>query len=315
MMMHDEENPEGNDPEKDHPEKDDPEKDYPARAAIESGLYVVATPIGNLGDLSPRARSILASVDWIAAEDTRVTRRLFSTADGSSAPHGRLIALHAHNERMQGERVVGLLQGGARVALVSDAGTPAISDPGARVVRAARDAGCKVFAVPGPNAAIAALSVSGLEPAAFTFCGFLPATGQARRHAIEALRNAPGALVFYESPHRVVECLADLCAILGGDRTVVLSRELTKLFESVHLCRLDAAVGWLESDANHRRGEFVVIVDAPAQAVAAEDVETERVLAALLAELPASRAAHVAARLCRVERDHAYRLALAMKSR
>jgi 16S rRNA (cytidine1402-2'-O)-methyltransferase len=286
----------------------------PARpATVSSGLYVVATPIGNLGDLSPRARSILESADWIAAEDTRVTRKLFSA--GAAAPRGRMLPLHAHNEHAQSERVVELLRGGATIALVSDAGTPAISDPGSVVVRAARKAGQPVFAVPGPNAAIAALSVSGLAPAAFLFCGFLPATGERRRAAIEAVRHAAAALVFYESPHRIVETVGDLCAVLGGMRTGVIARELTKLFESVHACPLADAVAWLEADADHRRGEFVLVVDEPAEAPAAGDVETERVLSELLAELPASRAAHVASRLCGVPRDHAYRLALALKSR
>ena len=226
-----------------------------------------------------------------------------------------MLPLHAHNERAQAERIVELLRGGATIALVSDAGTPAISDPGAGVVRAARLAGQPVFAVPGPNAAIAALSVSGLEPSAFLFCGFLPATGERRRSAIEAVRHVPAALVFYESPHRVVESLGDLCALLGGSRIVVVARELTKLFESVHVCPLSDAVGWIEADADRRRGEFVLVVDQPGEAPAAGDVETERVLAELLAELPASRAAHVASRLCGVPRDHAYKLALALKSR
>ncbi|MBC7781201.1 MAG: 16S rRNA (cytidine(1402)-2'-O)-methyltransferase [Proteobacteria bacterium] len=290
-------------------------RDDPVRLAVEAGgLYVVATPIGNLGDLSPRARAVLGAVDWIAAEDTRVTRKLFAHAN-DVVPRGRMLALHAHNERAQGERIVALLQSGATVALVSDAGTPAISDPGAAVVHAARDAGGKVFAVPGPNAAIAALSVSGLALDTFTFCGFLPSTGSARRSAIETLRGAPGALVFYESPHRVVECIDDLCNGLGGARPVVIARELTKLFESVHRCRLDEAAAWLAADADHRRGEFVLIVDAPGQAPAAADIETERVLVELLAELPVSRAAHVAARVCGVDRAHAYRLALALKKR
>lgn len=226
-----------------------------------------------------------------------------------------MLPLHAHNERAQAGRIVELLQAGATVALVSDAGTPAISDPGSVVVRAARQAGQAVFAVPGPNAAIAALSVSGLSPAAFLFCGFLPATGERRRGAIEAVRHAPAALVFYESPHRIVETVADLCSVLGGARTLVMARELTKLFESVHDCPLADAVAWLDADPDHRRGEFVLIVDEPAQAPPAGDVETERVLSELLAELPASRAAHVASRLCGVPREHAYRLALALKSR
>jgi 16S rRNA (cytidine1402-2'-O)-methyltransferase len=278
------------------------------------GLYVVATPIGNLGDLSPRARAVLEAVDWIAAEDTRVTRNLFAALQ-APMPRARLLALHAHNERAQGERVVELLREGAAVALVSDAGTPAISDPGAALVRAARDADCRVFAVPGPSAVAAALSVSGIECTTFTFCGFLPAASAARRAAIDALRHAPGALVLYEAPHRIVASLTDLAERLGGERRVAIARELTKLFESVHVCRLDQAVAWLEADADNRRGEFVLIVEPAAAAAPGSQIEVERVLAELLPELPVSRAAHSAARLTGTARDDAYRLALAMKAR
>ncbi len=281
----------------------------------ESGaLYVVATPIGNIGDLSARARAVLENVDWIAAEDTRVTRRLFAAAQ-APAPRARLLALHAHNESAQATRVTALLAAGASVALVSDAGTPAISDPGAELVRAVRAGGHPVYAVPGPNAAIAALSVSGIDCSTFTFAGFLPAARGARRSAIEALRHAPGALVLHEAPHRVVECCVDLCDVLGGERRLFVARELTKLFESQHACRLAEAAAWLEADADRRRGEFVLIVEASAQPASPAQIGVERVLAELLPVLPASRAAQVASRLTGVTREEAYRLALAMQGR
>jgi 16S rRNA (cytidine1402-2'-O)-methyltransferase len=277
---------------------------------------VVATPIGNLGDLSPRARSILEAADWIAAEDTRVTRKLFSA--GAPAPRGRMLPLHAHNEHAQAERIVELLRGNAMVALVSDAGTPAISDPGATVVRAARLAGQPVFAVPGPNAAIAALSVSGLEPSAFLFCGFLPATGERRRGAIDAVRHVPAALVFYESPHRVVEAMADLCTVLGGSRTVVIARELTKRFEELASMPLAQAPGWLTADSHREQGEYVVIVSAPEVVASAElDLEGAAVidawLDALLESVSVRDAARIAAKATGLPRDTLYARALSRK--
>jgi len=268
-------------------------------------LFVVATPIGNLGDLSPRARETLATVDLIAAEDTRHSRRLLEHF-GIRRP---LVALHEHNERERCERLIERLQAGESVALISDAGTPLISDPGYRLVRAAREAGVPVVPVPGPSALIAALSVAGLPTDRFVFEGFLPAKAQARRSRLQALANEPRTLVFYESSHRIQAMLADLAEILGSDREAVLARELTKQFEQIEGGRLDHLCQWLDADENHRRGEFVVLV-AGAPAVEEEAGEVQRILEILLRELPVKRAAAVAAELTGRRRNELYRLAL-----
>ena len=218
-------------------------------------LYVVATPIGNLSDVTQRAIATLGAVHVVFAEDTRHTRGLL-------AHHGiaaKLAALHEHNEREAARELVRHLESGHDVALVTDAGTPAISDPGAHAVAAARTAGFEVVPIPGANAAIAALSVAGL-PGPFAFVGFLPPKSAARRKALEAWREFPHTLVLYEAPHRILECVEDLVRVLGAGRTVVLARELTKAFETVHTCTLGEARGWLEADPNRTRGEFVVTV-------------------------------------------------------
>lgn len=281
-----------------------------AREVEPGALYVVATPIGNLGDISLRARSVLEQVDCIAAEDTRVTRRLFS----HGAPRARLLALHAHNERTQLARIVERLREGETVALVSDAGTPGISDPGSRLVEAVHDAGLPVRAVPGPSAVMAALSVCGLDIARFTFCGFLPASRAARRRALGELGAAPGALVFLEAPHRVCASVADLADVLGGDRRIAIARELTKRFESVHRCPLAAAAEWLAGDPDRVRGEFVLVVEADAAPASGDEALARRLADALRDELPPARAASVIARVAGVDREQAWRLALAARS-
>lgn len=274
---------------------------------------MVATPLGNLGDITLRALEILRAVDLIAAEDTRTTANLL-------AHHGikaRLLALHQHNEARAADKLLAALAAGESVALVSDAGTPAISDPGALVVARVLEAGFRVTPIPGANAAIAALSAAGMAETAFLFYGFLPAKAAARRKTLEALRGLPHTLVFYEAPHRIAECIDDLAAALEPARTVVLARELTKLFESIHRCRLDEAAAWLAADDKHRRGEFVLIVSgAPrgqgrggAQAVL--DAQSERVLALLASELPPAKAAKLAAAITGVPRDVLYAHALA----
>jgi len=278
---------------------------------VERGtLYVVATPIGNLGDLSVRARSVLDQVDCIAAEDTRVTRRLFA----GGAPRARLTALHAHNEHARLQRIVGELREGASVALVSDAGTPGISDPGSRLVDAAHEAGLPVRVLPGPSSVMAALSICGLDIARFTFCGFLPATRAARRRALSTLGAAPGALVFLEAPHRVLESVPDMAEVLGGERRVAIARELTKRFESVHRCRLDAAADWLAGDPDRVRGEFVLVVEADSTPPTGDEALARRLAEALAGELPPARAAGVIARTSGVDREQAWRLALAARS-
>ncbi|MFZ2269770.1 MAG: 16S rRNA (cytidine(1402)-2'-O)-methyltransferase [Azonexus sp.] len=272
-----------------------------------AALYVVPTPLGNLADLTRRAEEILRTVPWVAAEDTRHSGPLLKQL-GSQA---RTLPAHQHNEHEAAERIVAKLRAGEAVALISDAGTPGISDPGARVVAAVRAAGCKVVPLPGPCAATTALSASGLLDEHFLFYGFLPAKGGQRRQALEDLRAHPYALVFYEAPHRVLETVADLAAVLG-ERTLVIGRELTKMFESIHSCPLGEALDWLKGDANRQRGEFVLMVSgAP---VGGDDGEGERVLKLLLAEgLPVKQAAKLASAITGAAKNALYERALALK--
>ena len=273
-------------------------------------LYVVATPIGNLGDISARALAVLAQADLVAAEDTRTTGHLL-------AHHGivaKLVALHEHNERERAAELVARMQAGKSIALVSDAGTPGISDPGALLVARAMQAGITICPIPGANAAIAALSAAGLAAPHFLFYGFLPVKPAGRRAALEELRELPYALVFYEAPHRVTECVADLAATLGGERDIVIARELTKLFEAIHRCRLDEAGAWLAADPNRQRGEFVLIVSgAPQRQQEGLPAEAERVLRMLLAELPLKQSAALAAAITGARKNELYERALALR--
>jgi 16S rRNA (cytidine1402-2'-O)-methyltransferase len=283
-------------------------------AATSGELYVVATPIGNLSDLSERALQTLKIVDVIAAEDTRLTRGLLSHAGIGT----RLIAVHEHNERDASAGIVKLLGEGKHVALVSDAGTPGISDPGALVVRAAREAGFRVTPIPGACALIAALSASGMGEHGFSFAGFLPAKKTERRARLEALKPRDETLVFYESPHRIEESIADLRDVLGGERRVMLAREITKKFEQLHLCTLAEAVDWLADDEDHRRGEFVLVVANPStgadfEAKTAEDALLERTLAVLCNELPLKQAVALAVKLTGARRNVAYAMALKLR--
>jgi 16S rRNA (cytidine1402-2'-O)-methyltransferase len=273
-------------------------------------LYVVATPIGNLSDISQRALSILASAGLVAAEDTRVTAHLLAH-HGISA---KLVALHQHNEAGRSADLIARMAGGLDVALVSDAGTPGISDPGALLVAQARKAGIAICPIPGANAAIAALSAAGMAEPHFLFCGFLPAKPAARKKALQALREAPHALVFYEAPHRVIECVADLRAVLGGERDIVLARELTKLFESIHRCPLEEAGAWLEAEANRQRGEFVLVVSgAPARGAEDLPAEAGRVLGLLLETLPLKQAVALAADITGERKNELYARALVLR--
>lgn len=277
--------------------------------SIEPGaLYVVATPIGHRDDLSPRARAVLAGVTLVAAEDTRHTGRLLA-AFGIDVP---LVSLHEHNERARIPGLLARLRAGSSVALVSDAGTPGISDPGYPLVVAAHESGIAVVAVPGPSAVATALSVAGQPTDRFVFEGFLPARAKARRARLEALAHEPRTLVLYESAHRVAASLADLVAAFGGERPATLARELTKAFETVRRATLAELAEWVAGDPDQRRGEIVlVIAGAPARPAGADGPGLEAVLDALLAELPPARAAAVAARLTGVTRRAAYRAALA----
>jgi len=265
-------------------------------------LHVVATPIGNLDDLSPRALRTLREVAVIAAEDTRHTQQLLA-ANGA---RGHLVALHEHNEAHQIDALLARLRAGEDVALVSDAGTPLISDPGFRLVRAARAAGIEVSPVPGPCAAIAALSVAVLPSDRFVFEGFLPAKAGARRDRLQALASESRSLVFYESAHRIEESLADMSVGFGAERRAVLARELTKRFETVLDGTLAELVQRVANDPDQRRGEFVVIVDGAGEHVDAALREGRRVYAKLAEHLPPSTAARVAAELTGAPRKALY---------
>ncbi|MBI5006637.1 MAG: 16S rRNA (cytidine(1402)-2'-O)-methyltransferase [Nitrosomonadales bacterium] len=280
-----------------------------AKQKLECALYVVATPIGNLSDITLRALEVLGAADTVAAEDTRNTRHLLQHHGISDA---RLLALHQHNERGAAEKVISLLQQGQHVALVTDAGTPAVSDPGAVLVEAVRAAGFRVTPIPGASAAITALSASGLSAPHFLFYGFLPNKSGARRTVLQTLVEHPYTLVFYEAPHRILECTEDLQAVLGDERDIVFAREITKLFESIHRCKLGEAMAWLNSDANNQRGEFVLLVSG-AQARAGLDADTEKTLSLLLEELPLKQAVQLAVKISGGNKNELYQRALVLK--
>jgi 16S rRNA (cytidine1402-2'-O)-methyltransferase len=274
-------------------------------------LYVVATPIGNLEDISARALRILREVSLIAAEDTRHSARLMAHF-GIGTP---LAACHEHNERSEEGRFLGVLGDGKDVALISDAGTPLISDPGFRLVRAARAAGFRVVPVPGACALIAALSAAGLASDRFVFEGFLPAKSAARRARLQLLQEEPRTLILYEAPHRLLDCLSDLAEIFGKARPAVLARELTKTYETLKGLALGELRDWVQADPNQQRGECVLVVggwEAP-EGDEAVDAQTLRVLDLLLGELPVKRAAALAAEITGVRKNLLYQLALERK--
>ena len=267
---------------------------------------MVATPIGNLGDITARALDVLARADMIAAEDTRNTRAMLRHFGIAT----RLIALHEHNERRSAAEVVRWISEGSAVALVSDAGTPAVSDPGAHLVAAVREQGHRVFPVPGPSALTAALSASGISHDGVVFAGFLPVKGAERRAKLAALAAGPWAIALFEAPHRIAATLGDLHEALG-DRDIVIAREITKKFETITRIRLAEAKSWVEADDDRRRGEFVLVIEGrppPAQGTDPRDV-----LAALLAELPLKQAVALAAKITGARRNELYRMALDMK--
>jgi 16S rRNA (cytidine1402-2'-O)-methyltransferase len=274
-----------------------------------STLYVVATPIGNVTDITLRALHLLALADVVACEDTRKTGALLARFGMNK----QMLAAHQHNEREVAERLVARLQAGERVALVSDAGTPAVSDPGARIVDAVRAAGFRVLPLPGPSAAVAALSASGLVNDRFYFVGFLPAKAKQRETALAQLARVPATLVFYEAPHRIDDCVQALADAFEPARQVVFARELTKLFEEVHRCPLGEAMAWLKGDANRERGEFVVLVEGAPEQTDAADAEAERILQILLAECSVKQAANLAAQITGLKKNALYERALRMK--
>ena len=274
-------------------------------------LYVVATPIGNLGDITLRALETLKTVDVIAAEDTRHSAGLLSHFGIIK----KLIAVHEHNERQAAEKLLTQLNAGENIALVTDAGTPGISDPGALVVDIVRKAGVKVIPIPGASAVVAALSASGITQNGFLFHGFLPASGAARRKVLESLKMQTVTLAFYEAPHRIVESIIDMTTMLGGERRITFARELTKTFETIYSCLLDQAENWLKNDINQQRGEFVLLVESEAVKPAeAFSEETVRILKLLLADLPLTQAVKLAAEITKVKKNDLYELALTFKN-
>ena len=274
---------------------------------MEPGLYVVATPIGNLGDITRRALEVLANVAFIAAEDTRVTRALLHHFGVGT----RLVALHEHNEMRAAQAVVDAIAAGNAVALVSDAGTPAVSDPGTTVVQRVREAGHRVIPVPGASALTAAICASGIAFDGIVFAGFLPVKGAARRERLHALAAGPWAIALFESPHRIAATLEDLHAALG-ERDVVIAREITKKFETIARVPLATARAWIEADPDRGRGEFVLVIEGRA-VEAVHAVDPHAVLDTLLEELPVKQAVALAVRITGAPRNALYAAALARK--
>jgi 16S rRNA (cytidine1402-2'-O)-methyltransferase len=277
-------------------------------------LYVVATPLGNLRDVTLRALDVLGSADVVAAEDTRVTAVLLQHYGIGTRP----IALHEHNELRQVAKIVELLRAGKSVALVSDAGTPAVSDPGARLVAAIREVGIAVVPIPGANAAVTAISTAGLVADRFVFLGFLPTAAKARRELLASVERLPMALVIYEAPHRIAATVSQMADALPGERMLVVAREITKKFETIVRLPLADAPAWVAADPNRQRGEFVLLVDARAIALRAEispmlSADHDRLLRALVAELSPARAARVATAATGLSREVAYARARALK--
>lgn len=274
-----------------------------------STLYVVATPIGNLRDISLRALDVLMAVDVIAAEDTRNSRHLLSHYSITK----KMIALHQHNERTASEKIVGLLATGKSVAYVTDVGTPGISDPGAILVNLVRK-NYSVVPIPGANAALCALSAAGIPATHFLFYGFLPTKTGIRRRKLEELRSLTYTLVFYEAPHRILECVTDLSVVLEANRQLTIGRELTKMFETIHTCALGDALTWLNADTNQQKGEFVLLLSG------AETPDKSRIsnqgqhtLKLLMKELPLKQAVKLASDITYENKNQMYKMALSMK--
>jgi 16S rRNA (cytidine1402-2'-O)-methyltransferase len=286
----------------------------PEPDALSAGLYVVATPIGRLSDLSLRATDVLRRVDALGAEDTRVSRQLLDHIGARPT----LIACHAHNEARTAQALVERIRTGQAVALISDAGTPGISDPGARVVAAVHAAGLPVIPVPGPSAVVTLLSAAGFLEPRFRFEGFLPARATARRERLQELACSQDVVVFYESPHRIVETLDDLANAVEPERMVVVGRELTKRFEQIHRAAASTLPQWLAEDSDRRRGEFVIALDAAPSAdtlQATDAVPMDALLRALCAELPVRQAARMAAQASGLRANDLYKRAVALRGR
>jgi 16S rRNA (cytidine1402-2'-O)-methyltransferase len=274
-------------------------------------LYLVATPIGNLGDISARAIETLQSVQLIAAEDTRHSRRLLQ----HFGINMRLMAYHEHNEEQQTPVLIGRLLKGQSIALISDAGTPLVSDPGYRLVQAALQENIKVVPIPGPCAAIVALSASGLPTDRFVFEGFPPAKSGARRNYLQTLQTEPRTLVFYVSCHRISETLNDMADIFGGERLAVLARELTKTFETIHKATLKELAEWVANDSNQQKGEIVLLVEGVSESADEQQELLGRLMPVLVNELPVKQAATIAAKITGLNKNDLYKQALALKTK
>ena len=273
-------------------------------------LYIVATPIGNLGDISARALAVLSQVDIIACEDTRHTQRLLS----ASAIKNKTLSMHDHNERQRQDYIAQLLQEGKSIALVSDAGTPLISDPGFHLVRHCRSLNLAVSPIPGACAAIAALSVAGLPTDRFSFEGFLPSKSGARQSTLLALANEPRTMVFYDAPRRAIDTIKDVVTTLGGDRYVVIARELTKTFETIHSDTAENLLAWLEQDPNQLKGEMVLIIEGFKIDVNAISNDVIKTLKLLLAEMKPKKACAITAEIHGVKKNALYDIALDLKA-
>jgi 16S rRNA (cytidine1402-2'-O)-methyltransferase len=273
-------------------------------------LYVVATPIGNLQDITLRAVEVLTAVNCIVAEDTRHSQPLLQ----QYAIKTKVMALHEHNERERTSKLLERLQQGESIALISDAGTPLISDPGYYLVREARAIGIKVVPLPGACAAIAALSVAGLPTDRFIFEGFLSAKSGPRLQRLERLRNESRTMVFYEAPHRILDLLQALQQVFGGDRQVVLAREITKMFETIKSDVLNKLIPWVEADSNQQRGEFVVIVAGMQEVSSETEQEAGRILGVLLEALPLKQAVELASKITGQKKNDVYQAALQLKN-
>lgn len=278
---------------------------------VTAALYIVATPIGNLADISVRAIEVLSSVDLIAAEDTRHSKYLLQQ-------HGidtSTISLHEHNEQQRSELLLSRIAEGESIALISDAGTPLISDPGFRLVKMAREQGIKVVPVPGACAVITALSASGLSAERFAFEGFLPPKATARRRVLEGLMNESRTLIFYESPKRVVASLRDMLAVFGAERKACLARELTKMFETIVMMPLLDLVETVSNDPNHQKGEIVLLIEGQSAVMESDEAEQTRVLQILLMEMSLKQAAIIAASILGIKKNKAYDMALKLQQK
>lgn len=273
-------------------------------------LYVVATPIGNICDISLRALHLLAMCDVVACEDTRNTAQLLNRY----GLHKSLIAAHQHNEHEVASKIIKRLQAGERVALVSDAGTPAISDPGAIIVDQVLQAGLPVTPLPGASAAMSALSTSGLLHQEFYFVGFLPAKANQRETRLQNLLAMSATMIFYEAPHRILDTTQALLKVFGAERQIVFARELSKLFEEIHRCRLSEAMAWLDADPHREKGEYVVLLEGAPPGADSDQLEAERILKILLAECSVKQAATLTAQITGQKKNALYQLALQLQT-